>query len=536
MKKEINVADQPWLGFSRIIQITVDGIRYRLFRASVTVAVIAVAVAFLMNILSESLIKRSVAQNTRDRIHRMRLIHNWSARLTSPGNPESLLDEFARSEVGSDMYREVAGMNGFDEAAMKEFHDHAGMAVSYLDFFNALDYAKRRNLIHTATGIGIFTRLKDKASMEQFTEGMKNIRSVRFVSTYPELDAFLANWEGEQLKLKAVLDARVQAVAEIDAALAGRTIAEALADAEGAFGDTIRGAGFVFDAENIAGIIAEQAQSELDVTRIQESMDSYACKQAIARRENTLPADVNVVLMWQNVDSLRFAKEYLACMVEENEKAIAYQQKMKELDAAKPTEEATAATDKAEGKKDATEEKDKGTRLDVEGLTAERLATLAGARDEEASLIRAERLTVGAGEGFMGLGERLAWLLFVSLLVCGIGIANAMLMTVTERFTEIATLKCLGALDGFIMIMFVMESCFLGFVGGVIGAILGALIGLSRMLAAFGLNFAGAIPATDIILAIVASVVMGMLLAAFAAVLPSFKAARLAPMEAMRIE
>jgi len=109
-------------------------------------------------------------------------------------------------------------------------------------------------------------------------------------------------------------------------------------------------------------------------------------------------------------------------------------------------------------------------------------------------------------------------------------------MTVTERFTEIATLKCLGALDGFIMIMFVLESCFLGFVGGVIGSILGALIGLSRMLAAFGLNFAGAIPATDIIVAIVASVVMGMLLAAFAAVLPSFKAARLAPMEAMRIE
>ena len=534
MKKEINVADQPWLGFSRIIQITVDGIRYRLFRASVTVAVIAVAVAFLMNILSESLIKRSVAQNTRDRIQRMRLIHNWSARLTSPGNPESLLDEFARSEVGSDMYREVAGMSGFDETAMKEFHENAAMAVSYLDFFNSLDYAKRRNLIHTATGIGIFTRLKDEAAMTQFTEGMKNILSVRFVSTYPELDAFLANWEGEQLKLKAVLDARVQAVAKIDTALAGRTIAEALSEAEGEFGETIRNAGFVFEAGTTAGIIAGQARSELDVTRIQESMDSYACKQAIARRENTLPADVNVVLMWQNVDSLRFAKEYLACMVAENEKAVAYQQKMKELDAAEPKEETGAVPDKAEGT--ATEEKDKGTRLDVEGLTAARLVTLAQARDEEASLIRAERLTVGAGEGFMGLGERLAWLLFVSLLVCGIGIANAMLMTVTERFTEIATLKCLGALDGFIMIMFVMESCFLGFVGGVIGSILGALIGLSRMLAAFGLNFAGAIPATDIIVAIVASVIMGMLLAAFAAVLPSFKAARLAPMEAMRIE
>jgi putative ABC transport system permease protein len=226
-------------------------------------------------------------------------------------------------------------------------------------------------------------------------------------------------------------------------------------------------------------------------------------------------------MMWDFLGNERFAARYLERMKQENEKALAYEQKQRD-----PSPEAVAALAAME----------QGTRLDVTGLVPERLVELAEARDEQASLLRAERLTVGAGLGFMGLGERLAWLLFVSLLVCGIGIANAMLMTVTERFTEIATLKCLGALDGFIMLMFVLESSFLGLVGGIIGAILGALIGLSRMLAAFGLNFAGAIPATDIILAIFTSVVMGMLLAALAAVLPSFKAARLAPMEAMRIE
>jgi len=53
--KQIQIAEQPWLGLGRTVAITADGIRYRLFRASVTVAVIAVAVAFLMNILGESL-------------------------------------------------------------------------------------------------------------------------------------------------------------------------------------------------------------------------------------------------------------------------------------------------------------------------------------------------------------------------------------------------------------------------------------------------------------------------------------------------
>ncbi|NLE55916.1 MAG: ABC transporter permease, partial [Lentisphaerae bacterium] len=94
----------------------------------------------------------------------------------------------------------------------------------------------------------------------------------------------------------------------------------------------------------------------------------------------------------------------------------------------------------------------------------------------------------------------------------------------------------LGALDGFIMIMFVLESCFMGIVGGVIGSILGGVIGLGRMLAAFGVNFLGAIPIGDIVVGMLMSVLLGTILAAVAAVLPSFKAARLAPMEAMRVE
>ncbi len=525
MKKEINVANQPWLGFSRIIQITVDGIRYRLFRASVTVAVIAVAVAFLMNILSESLIKRSVARDTRDRIHEMRLILDWSSRLTTPGNPESVLREVARSTPGGPIYQEVAGMAGLDEATMTAFHQKCSQGNSYLDFFANLDYAKRRNLIHTATGIGIFRRLQTPNGMEQFTKSLADIHSIRFTTSLDDLNTFLTDWGKLQVQLQAVVAARAKAVAQIRQQLAGKPITDALADATGSFGDTVRQAGFVFDGETVAPLVASQAQAELDVKRLQESMDSNACKQLIAQRANVLPADVNVIMMWKYLGNAKFATRYLERMKQENEKAIAYEQKMKN------------APPKAEGETKATiDDTEQGTRLNVAGLVPERLVELAEARDMQASLLRAERLTVGAGLGFMGLGERLAWLLFVSLLVCGIGIANAMLMTVTERFTEIATLKCLGALDGFIMLMFVLESSFLGVVGGVIGAILGALIGLSRMLAAFGLNFAGAIPATDIVVAVFASVAMGMLLAGIAAVLPSFKAARLAPMEAMRIE
>ena len=53
----------------------------------------------------------------------------------------------------------------------------------------------------------------------------------------------------------------------------------------------------------------------------------------------------------------------------------------------------------------------------------------------------------GRGRDY-GIQERMLWLILVSMVVCAVGIANAMLMSVTERFREIATLKCLGALDG----------------------------------------------------------------------------------------
>ena len=222
-------------------------------------------------------------------------------------------------------------------------------------------------------------------------------------------------------------------------------------------------------------------------------------------------------MMWKHLESKRFATKYLAKMQEVE--ALAQKAQATDEEGATVVLEGISAEEAA-----------------VNGMTAERMVELARGRTENDALVRAERLTLDAGKGFMGLGERLAWLLFVSMLVCGIGITNAMMMAVTERFNEIATLKCLGALDGFIMIMFVLESCFMGLVGGLIGSVLGGIIGLSRMLVSFGSAFFSAIPLGDLMLGMVISILLGTLLAAISAVIPSYKAARLAPMEAMRVE
>ena len=74
------------------------------------------------------------------------------------------------------------------------------------------------------------------------------------------------------------------------------------------------------------------------------------------------------------------------------------------------------------------------------------------------------------------LKARQIWLVIMALMVSVVGIANSMLMSVTERFREIGTMKCLGALDKFIVKLFLFESALLGLLGSLLGALLGILV------------------------------------------------------------
>jgi putative ABC transport system permease protein len=142
-----------------------------------------------------------------------------------------------------------------------------------------------------------------------------------------------------------------------------------------------------------------------------------------------------------------------------------------------------------------------------------------------------DEIRIGGG----GLSERDKWLISLSLLVCIVGIVNAMLMSVAERFREIGTMKCLGALDSFIVKIFFLESTFTG----TVGTLLGVTVGFALTLARTTISYKGAIfeyfPFAGVGTAVLISFAVGTTLSIFAAIWPARSAAMMEPVEAMQV-
>lgn len=140
------------------------------------------------------------------------------------------------------------------------------------------------------------------------------------------------------------------------------------------------------------------------------------------------------------------------------------------------------------------------------------------------------------------------WMAVIALLICSVGIVNSMLMSVTERYKEIGTMKCLGAMNTHVLEIFLIEAFLLGLIGGGLGALAGWGIAtawqaftqaapIDIMMVSVRLwtefNFSNPLlllanPLVDMALSI--------LIALLAALAPAYIAAKLSPTEALRYE
>ena len=123
----------------------------------------------------------------------------------------------------------------------------------------------------------------------------------------------------------------------------------------------------------------------------------------------------------------------------------------------------------------------------------------------------------------------LAGIAVIALVVGGIGVMNIMLVSVSERIREIGVRKAIGARPGSIRRQFLVEASILGLAGGVLGVGLGVL-GAVVVPAVSDARMILSVPA--ILLALVVAVGIGVAFGVY----PATRAARLAPIDALRNE
>jgi len=126
------------------------------------------------------------------------------------------------------------------------------------------------------------------------------------------------------------------------------------------------------------------------------------------------------------------------------------------------------------------------------------------------------------------------WLIIVSLFVCGIGLINANLIAIYERYREIGTMKCLGAMDQHVIKLFLIESLIFGAVGGVLGFSFGTITAIASSSVQLGINALGFTPLEAILRYLAISTGLSVLLSVVSTMYPALRAARLNPVEALR--
>jgi ABC-type antimicrobial peptide transport system permease subunit len=138
--------------------------------------------------------------------------------------------------------------------------------------------------------------------------------------------------------------------------------------------------------------------------------------------------------------------------------------------------------------------------------------------------------------GAFGVDAYQYWLVAVALIVSVVGITNAMLIAVYERTREIGTMKCIGALDQHIMMLFLVEAVIQGTAGGLIGYLIGVAAALVSTGFTTGFDIIFKVGTLDLLLYMMGTTLLSIVLSIIASMYPAWRASKLPPVEALRYE
>ncbi len=153
--------------------------------------------------------------------------------------------------------------------------------------------------------------------------------------------------------------------------------------------------------------------------------------------------------------------------------------------------------------------------------------------DQQVLVATASDIQAGISQTFDQVTIFIGAIAVISLVVGAVGIANIMLVAVAERTREIGVMKALGARDGEVLRLFLLEAFFIGLVGALLGIALGIGLGVAVVNGLFADNdIAPVIPLPWIAISILVGIGTGVA----AGFLPALRATRIQPVEALMRE
>ena len=484
----LEVREQVRLPFKRMLELCLDSISYRMFRSTVTVVIIVLAIAFLASIMVEGYLGRAVRDTVVSQAARRTAYSRFLSEVSYPESNEDLLRTLALLQPDTATYENFQRWAALPEPQLAEFLETSRRAVVFLNFFDNMSVGRRALLVEGRRGLEIFGWLSDPENFAVFGKRLEPMRSLKVPYSYEEFQGFVTAWPAyrrQLLQLKKNYAGTIERIAQLTKpqGVAGRLSAAATAGTTEDFFASLRQAGFRIDEQEVP-LILEGMAYQRNVSWAFDQLRKDAVRTGWNRnfQEHFSPSHA---LQSSAGDSSRL--QWIQAQL--------------------------------------------GADFD-----AARFAAVALEYDKMTALLEAEQHLLNRYGRTQGLSEKAMWLIFISFVVCVVGIANAMLMSVLERFKEIATMKCLGARNGTIGFLFITESTIIGVVGGMIGMVLGFLIVLGRQWWLYGSALYVNFPWLDMGVTFLACFSCALVLSSFAAIYPARVAARMAPMEAMRVD
>ncbi|MFZ4694452.1 MAG: ABC transporter permease [Verrucomicrobiia bacterium] len=488
----LEVREQAHLSLRRMLSICMDSLSHRLLRSAVTVGIIVLAIAFLAQILFDGYFGRAVRDAVSADAGRSTAYSRFLRQASVVETSEKLVRAWATLRPDTPDFRNLERRTGFSRAEAEKFVEDCRRVDAFARFFDNLPSGRKSLLAGEATAFEVLDLLQRENDRRIFLDRLGHMKSLDVPGGMAGLEALGRDWPGFRERL-ARAEAGSRKSTEAVAALHGRDGPRA------ALGKAVRSGRTDVFFQGLQGAGLEIAREE--ALRITEG--------------------------WRREEDLAWAVGFLKAPRLRAAWYLQYQQSLNPLEALEECARSASRRDWLEREI---------ARLDGAAFDAARFLHVATEYRARVELLDArERLVNRYGDSDR-FNEKTLWLIAVSLLVCIVGITNAMLMSVLERFKEIATMKCLGARNQTIAFLFVIESAAMGVAGGGLGMVIGAIIALGRQLLDSGGRVLAHFPVADTLTGAGICLACSVLLAAIAAIYPAGIASRMAPMEAMRVD